>query len=58
MNIDPNKAEEDAKRYAKFFAELEQWMPEPPPDWREKAKKSKYDAIYESRIKNDRRQRE
>ena len=55
MNVDPNKAEEEANRFAKFFFELEKWMPEPPADWREKAKESKYDAIYEARIKNDRR---
>ena len=48
------RSKEEAERFAKFFAELEKWMPEPPPDWQEKAKISRYDAIYEARIKNDR----
>jgi len=48
------RTEEEAARFAKYFAELDKLMPEPPPDWREKAKVSRYDAIYEARIKNDR----
>ena len=44
---------EEAARFAKYFAELERLMPEPPPDWKEKAKISRYDAIYEARIKDD-----
>ncbi|GEM_PF-7087883 len=45
------KAEADAERFAKYFRELARWMPEPPSDWREKALPSKYDAMYEARIK-------
>ena len=48
------KAEADAERFAKYFRELAQWMPEPPSDWREKALPSKYDSIYEERIKKER----
>ena len=44
------KAEEDALRFAKYFKELAKWMPEPDSDWKEKAKISKYDAMYEARI--------
>lgn len=46
----PKKAEEDALRFAKYFKELAKWMPEPDPDWKKKAKVSKYDAMYEARI--------
>lgn len=53
MSLD-KKAEADAERFAKYFRELAQWMPEPPPDWREKALPSKYDSIYEERIKKER----
>ena len=48
------KAEADAERFAKYFRELERWMPEPPSDWREKALPSKYDSIYEERVKKER----
>ena len=51
-----SQIEKDVERFAKYFRELKRLMPEPPPDWREKALPSKYDAIYEARIKNEQRE--
>ena len=47
--VKPSEDEEERKRFRKYFRQLASLIPEPDPDWREKARPCKYDAILKER---------